>query len=65
MCDVESEEEAAKQHRELSSALCDDLERWDEVGGRLMREGIYVYIQLIRIIVQEKLTQHCKAVIFQ
>ena len=59
MCDVESEEEAAKQHRELSSALCDDLERWDGVGGRLMREGIYVYIWLTHIVAQQKLAQHC------
>ena len=37
--------------------LCDDLEWWDEgVGGRLNREGIYVYIQLIHFVVQQKLT---------
>ena len=33
--------------------LCNDLEGWDggEVGGRLKREGIYVYIQLIHDVV--------------
>ena len=29
------------------------------------REGAYVYIQLIHFIVQQELTQHCKASIFQ
>ena len=33
------------------------------MGGRLRREGMYVYIQLIHIVVQKKLAQHCKAVI--
>ena len=31
------------------------------MGGRLKREGIYV--QLIYIVVQQKLTQHYKAII--
>ena len=45
--------------------LCDDLEGWDaEVGGRLEREGIYVYLQLSHI-VQQKLTERGKAVILQ
>ena len=35
------------------------------VGGRLKREGIYVYIELIQVVVQQKLTQHCKVLIFQ
>jgi len=26
-------------------------------------EGIYVYIWLIHVVVQQKLTQHCKAII--
>ena len=35
-----------KLNREISWVLCDDLEGWDrgEVGGRLKKEGIYVYI---------------------
>ena len=35
--------------------LCDDLEGWDGVvvvGGRLKKEGMYVYIQLIHVVVQ-------------
>ena len=48
--------------------LCDDLDGWD---GRVGWEGgpkgraIYVYIQLIHFVVQQKLTQHCKATIHQ
>ena len=46
--------------------LCDDLEGWDGgVEGRLKRKGIYVYIQQIHFVVQQKLTQHCKAIIVQ
>ena len=45
--------------------LCDDLEGWDEgKGGRLKREGRYIYIYiklwLIHVAVQQKLIQHCK-----
>ena len=49
--------------RELSMVLYDDLEGYDgwEVEGRLKRERIYVEIQLICTVVQQKLTQHCKA----
>ena len=32
--------------------------------GRLEREGMYVYIELIQV-VRQKLTQHCKVIIFQ
>ena len=47
--------------------LCDDLEGWGggRMGGRVKREGIYVYILLIHVIVQQKLIQHCKAIILQ
>ena len=31
--------------------------------GRDVREGIYVYIWLIHFVVQQRLTQHCKAII--
>ena len=37
--------------------------RW--VGGRLGREGIYAYIQLTHAVVQQKLKQHCTAIILQ
>ena len=36
---------------------------WGRLRGRLKREGIFVYLQLIRTVVQEKLIQHCKAII--
>ena len=49
--------------------LCDDLKGWDREGGRKMQEGgdmgIYVYVELIHFIVQQKLTQHCKEIILQ
>ena len=31
--------------------------------GRFKRDGIYVYLQLIHIVVQQKLIQHCEAII--
>ena len=50
-------------------ALRDDLEGWDREGGRETQEGgdmgIYVYIQLIHFVIQQKLTHHCKAIILQ
>ena len=47
--------------------VCGDLDGWDGggVGGRSKREGIYVYLQLIHSVVQQKLTQRCKATIPQ
>ena len=44
--------------------LCDELDGWDGGGeGRQSkREGMCVYIQLIHFIVQQKLTQHYKAI---
>ena len=47
--------------------LCDDLEGWDgSVGrGRLEREGICVHIELIHVVVQQRLMQHCNAIILQ
>ena len=39
--------------------LCDDLEGWEvggKVGGKLRKEGIYVYLQLIHRAVWQKLT---------
>ena len=33
--------------------------------GSFKREGIYVYTQLMHFVVQRKITQHCKAIIFQ
>ena len=49
--------------------LCDDLEGWDREVGSEAQEGgdmgIYVYIQLTHFVVQQKLAQHCKAVMLQ
>ena len=47
--------------------LCEELEWWHE-EGRLKKEGIYylyIYIKLIHIGVQQRPSQHCKAVILQ
>jgi len=32
------------------------------VGGWLKQKGMYVYAQLIHFVVEQKLTQHCKAI---
>ena len=46
--------------------LCDDLENGMEQGtGRETQEEIYVYLKLTHIVVQQKSTQHGKAIIFQ
>ena len=49
--------------------LCADLDDCDGGGvgirGRSNREGIYVYILLVHVIVQQKLTRHHKATIPQ
>ena len=59
----DSQGEAAEEHRQLSSVLCDDIEGWDgRVGGRSKREGIYVYIELIHTVIQQK---RWKAIILQ
>ena len=62
-----SQWEAAAQHREISSGLCDDLEGWDREGGRETQErgdmGTYICIWLIHFGVQQKLTQYCEAII--
>jgi len=49
--------------------LCDDPDGWDRVGesgGRVVQERGSIYIlQLIHIVVQQKLTRQCKAIILQ
>ena len=35
------------------------------VGGRFQREGIYVYLWLIHVVVRQKPIQRCKAIIIQ
>lgn len=46
--------EAAERCRALSSVIGDDLEGWDEGGGRLRREGVHVYVGLIHTGIQQK-----------
>ena len=41
--------------------LCNDLEEWG--GWKAPEGGVYVYKELIYIVVQQKLTQHRKAII--
>ena len=44
--------------------FCDDLGGWDGGSGKdAQGEGIYVYIELIDFVVQQKLTQHSKTII--
>ena len=35
------------------------------MGGRLKREGINVYLWLIHVVVWQKSTEYCKAIIIQ
>ena len=58
--------EVAVEYTQPSLALCDDLEGQDgRRGGRLEREGIYVYLQLIHIAVRQKPTKHHRAIFLQ
>ena len=52
---------------ELPMVLSDDIDSGigGRVGERSKKEGIYVYIELIHFIVQQKLSQHHKADLFQ
>ena len=51
--------------RFICAIFLDSLDGWDGgVGVRSKRNGIYVYINLIYVVVQQKWTQHCKAIIF-
>lgn len=45
--------------------LCGDLEGWDrgEDRERLKTEEIHVHLQLVHIVVQQKLTQRWKVII--
>ena len=55
--------------REIRSVLWNHLEGWEREGVRETQEGadmgIYVYIYLIHFVIQQQLTQHCKASILQ
>ena len=66
MCKIASQWEPAIQHRTLSSLLAGDLGGWERgVGERFTCIHIADILQLIHFIVQQKLTQPCKAIIFQ
>ena len=57
--------EAAVYYRELSLVLCAEQRgEIETTGGRAKREKIYVYLRLIDDVIQDKLAQHCKAIIF-
>ena len=47
-CKIDSQWEAAAQHREIGSGLCDHLDGWDSEDERETQEGgdmgIYVYL---------------------
>ena len=49
--------------------ICDHLEGWGREGGTETKEGgdmgICVYVELTHFVIQQKLTQHCKAIILQ
>ena len=57
--------EAAVYHREHSLVLSAEQRGESETtGGRAKREKIDVYLRLIDDIIQQKLAQHCKTIIF-
>ena len=50
-CKIESQWEFVVWLRKLKQGLCISLEGWGgrEMGGRFMREGVYVYLWLIHV----------------
>ena len=53
ICKIDSPQEFAIWLRRLKQGLCVNLEGYDggEVGGSFKREGIYVYLWLIHVVV--------------
>ena len=51
ICKIDSQWDFAVCLRKLRQGLCISLEGWmgREMGGRFKREGIYVYLWLIRV----------------
>ena len=39
--------------------------RWLKMGRKFQKEGVYVYIWLVYLAVQQKIKQHCETTIFQ
>ena len=63
MCKVDSSWDMAVWPKELSSGLCDDPGAGMRGGGG--REGMYICLKLIHVLVQQKLIHHSKADILQ
>ena len=57
--------EAAVYLRELRLVLCAEQRGETETTGRRSKREIYVSLRLIDDVIQQKLAQHCKAIIFQ
>ena len=51
ICTIDSQQEFAVWLRKLKQGLWINLEGWDwrEMGGRLKREGKYIYLWLIHV----------------
>ena len=66
MCQTHGWWEAALDRREHSAGPRDDPEGRDGgLAGRLERVRTYMYLQLVHTVIQQKLTQYYKAIIFQ
>ena len=53
ICKIDSQQEFAVWLRKLKQRLCINLEGWDRqrMGEKFKREGIYVYLWLIHVVV--------------
>ena len=60
-----SQREFALRLREFKPGLYNNLEGWDGVGGRFMKEETYVHLWLIHVDVWQKPTKFCKTIILQ
>ena len=70
MCETDSWWRAAVQHREPRLVLCDDLEGCNRSGEGGFQGGgththIYKWLWLIHVVIRQKPTHHCKAIILQ
>ena len=65
ICKIDSQWKFAVWLRKLKQGLCINLEGWDGEGDgkEVQREGIHVYLWLIRVEVWQKTTHFCKAII--
>ena len=67
MCKIDSQQEFVVWLRKPKQGLCINLagRMGQEMGGRLKREGRYVYLWLIHVGNGQKTTKFCKAIILQ